>query len=81
MECYNFCSQHKTELHADIFEKRLGTFYRYTNKEQFVALKNNIGVSNGLTWNEKTNKFYYIDSCDLDVKEFDYDPKSGNICK
>lgn len=35
----------------------------------------------GLTWNEKTNKFYYIDSVDLDVKEFDYDPKTKNICK
>lgn len=44
-------------------------------------MKSEIGVSNGLTWNEKTNKFYYIDSCDLDVKEFDYDPKSGNICE
>lgn len=46
-----------------------------------MTLKSEIGVSNGLTWNEKTNKFYYIDSVDLDVKEFDYDPKSGNICE
>lgn len=75
---HNFLS---TELNCDIFEKRLGTFYRYTNKEQFVPLKSAIGVSNGLAWNEQTNKFYYIDSCDLDVKEFDYDPESGNICE
>lgn len=40
-----------------------------------------IGVSNGLTWNKDGTKFYYIDSCDLDVKEFDCDPKTGNICK
>lgn len=46
-----------------------------------MPLKNNIGVSNGLTWNEKTNKFYYIDSVDHDVKEFDYDPATGNICE
>lgn len=46
-----------------------------------MPLKREIGVSNGLTWNEKTNKFYYIDSCDLDVKEFDYDPKTGSICE
>lgn len=59
----------------------MGTFYRFTGKEQFVPLKNSIGVSNGLSWNEKTNKFYYIDSVDHDVKEFDYDPKSGNICE
>lgn len=35
----------------------------------------------GLTWNEKTNKFYYIDSAVYDIKEFDYDPKTKNICK
>lgn len=58
---------------------RLGTFYRYTKAEGFVVLKQKIGVSNGLVWNEKNNKFYYIDSCDLDVKEYDYDPKTGNI--
>ncbi|KAG5672043.1 hypothetical protein PVAND_002205 [Polypedilum vanderplanki] len=69
----------RLELVHDIFEKRLGTFYRYTSKEQFVPLKKNVGVSNGLTWNEKTNKFYFIDSVDLDVKEYDYDPVSGSI--
>ncbi|CRK88362.1 CLUMA_CG002139, isoform A [Clunio marinus] len=69
----------RIELEHDIFEKRLGTFYRYTNKEKFVPLKNQIGVSNGLTWNKEANKFYYIDSCDLDVKEFDFDSKTGNI--
>jgi len=71
----------RIEVGNDIFEKRLGTFYRYTKREQFVPLRASIGVSNGLTWNQKTNKFYYIDSVDLDVKEFDYDPATGNICK
>lgn len=69
----------RIEINTDIFEKRLGTFYRFTKQEQFVPLKRSIGISNGLTWNEKTNKFYYIDSCDLDVKEFDYDPVTGNL--
>jgi sugar lactone lactonase YvrE len=57
----------------------LGTFYRFTKDEQFVPLKSSVGISNGLAWNEKTNKFYYIDSVDLDVKEFDYDPVTGNL--
>lgn len=69
----------RIEIGNDLFEKRLGTFYRYTSKEQFVPLKPKIGCSNGLTWNERTNKFYYIDSVDLDVKEYDYDPKTKNI--
>ena len=77
---FSFCL-FSLELIHDIFEKRLGTLYRYTKSEQFVPLKQNVGISNGLTWNEKTNKFYFIDSVDLDVKEFDYDPTTGNLCK
>lgn len=73
-------NNNSSEINTDIFEKRLGTFYRYTKDEQFVPLKRSIGVSNGLAWNEKTNKFYYIDSVDLDVKEYDYDPVTGNLC-
>lgn len=64
---------------GDIFAARWGTFYRYTNATGFVPIKTHIGVSNGLCWNEQKNKFYYIDSCALDVKEFDYDPDTGNI--
>ena len=69
-----------SEINTDIYEKRLGTFYRFTKDEQFVPLKRSVGISNGLAWNEKTNKFYYIDSVDSDVKEFDYDPVTGNLC-
>lgn len=35
-------------------------------------------VSNGLCWDENT--FYYVDSCYKDVKAFDYDPDTGDIC-
>lgn len=71
----------RLEEMGDIFEKRLGSFYRYSKSSGFVVLKNKIGVSNGLAWNENTNKFYYIDSVDLDVKEYDYNPETGDICE
>jgi gluconolactonase len=71
----------RLEACGDIFDAALGTFYRYSNNTGFMPLKSKIGVSNGLAWNATTNKFYYIDSCTLDVKEFDYDPKTGGICK
>jgi gluconolactonase len=64
---------------GDIFAARWGTFYRYTKAAGFEPLKTHIGVSNGLCWNEKANQFYYIDSCDLDVKEYTYDKASGNL--
>lgn len=66
---------------GNIFEKRLGSLYKHSKENGFEKIRENIGVSNGLAWNEKNNKMYYIDSCDMDVKEFDYDSKTGDICK
>lgn len=37
-----------------------------------------VKVSNGLCWNE--TEFFYVDSCAMDVKVFDYDPETGEIC-
>lgn len=74
-----FAGTMRLEECGDIFAARWGTFYRYTKSSGFESLKTHIGVSNGLAWNEVTNKFYYIDSCDLDVKEFDYDSVTGDI--
>lgn len=66
---------------GDLFKLSHGAFYKFAANESLVTLRDPVRISNGLTWNEKTNKFYFIDSCDLDVKEFDYDPATGNICK
>lgn len=74
-----FAGTMRLEECGDIFAARWGTFYRYTKSNGFDILKTQIGVSNGLCWNEKKNKFYYIDSCDLDIKEYSYDPVTGNI--
>lgn len=71
----------RIEAKGDIFEARLGSLYKYSSENGFDKLKSNISVSNGLTWNEKAKKMYYIDSCDLDVKEFDYDSVTGALCK
>lgn len=66
---------------GDIFEVANGTLYKYAKDENVTTLRKDVAISNGLAWNTTTNKFYYIDSCQLDVKEFDYDPKTGNLCK
>lgn len=58
-----------------------GVFYRYAKSSGFVALKNDVGISNGLCWNEKLHKFYYIDSVTKDIKEFNYNPETGDLCK
>lgn len=68
---------------GDIFEAAEGNLYAHkcAKDKELSLLKTNIGVSNGLTWNAARGKFYYIDSCALDVKEFDYDTETGNICE
>ncbi|XP_055709062.1 regucalcin-like isoform X2 [Phlebotomus papatasi] len=74
-----FAGTMRLEECGDIFDARLGALYKFTKDGVFHKLKSNIGISNGLAWNEKTNKFYYIDSCALDVKEHSYNPVTGEI--
>lgn len=69
------------ESKFDLAEVRVGTFYRFTNETGTTALKGQIGISNGLTWDVKRKKFYYIDSVTRDVKQFDYDPVKSEICE
>lgn len=40
-----------------------------------------LGIPNGLTWDSKKKKFYYVDSLAFDIREYDYEEKTGNICK
>ncbi|XP_053670876.1 regucalcin-like [Anopheles nili] len=59
---------------GDLFAQKEGQLFRYTNGTMLVQ-KNNISISNGLTWDEPVNplRMYYIDSAALDVKAFDVD--------
>lgn len=57
-----------------------GAFYGYENGKCLKKFFGNVFISNGLTWVRKTRKFYYVDSCTYDIKEFDYDPNTGDIC-
>jgi sugar lactone lactonase YvrE len=70
-----------TEETGNIFDlkKRVGSLYRYTMEEGLVELKTKVGLSNGLAFNDKTNTMYYVDSYDLNIKQFMYDIKTGNI--
>lgn len=69
-----------SEEHGDIFAARKGTFYRFVAKTgKCVPLKSKICISNGLAWDESKKRFYYIDSGDLEVKEYDYNPDTGDI--
>lgn len=38
-------------------------------------------ISNGLTWDVKRNKFYFIDSPKRSITQYDFDLEKGEICK
>ncbi|XP_055303861.1 putative sugar lactone lactonase YvrE [Sitodiplosis mosellana] len=51
----------------------------YTRQDGLVRYRDDVYSSNGLTWDTHNNKFYYIDSCKFDIKEYDWDPSTGRI--
>lgn len=57
------------------------SLYSYDCEHGLRKLRSNVLISNGLTWNTKTNKFYYIDSCSHELIEYDYNSATGDICK
>lgn len=66
---------------CDTREPGKSAFYTYQPSKGVQQFFGGIKISNGLTWVRKTNKFYYIDSCTYDVKEFNYDSDTGNLSK
>lgn len=70
-----------TEETGNVFDltKRLGSLYRFTMTEGLTEIKNKVGLANGITFNEKTNTMYFVDSYDLNIKQYGYDVKTGTI--
>lgn len=65
----------------DLFEIAAGAVYKHVKGDGTKEVLNNIYVSNGMAWNETNNKCYYIDSCKFDVKEYDWNPSTGDLCE
>lgn len=63
----------------DPFKYRYGALYKYEQGGKVEVAIPDVGISNGLAWNDKTKKFYFADTADFDVKEYDYDIESGTI--
>lgn len=71
----------RSEKCGGLDEVAAGSLYKYIKGDGVYELVDNIYVSNGLAWDQEKNKLYYIDSCKYDVKEYDWDPSTGDICK
>lgn len=64
---------------ADILLEK-GTLYSF-EKGVPTPHVGKIGIANGIAFNVGLKKMYYIDSRSGTVDEYDYDVKSGKICK
>lgn len=65
---------------GDIFEVAIGALYKYDG-DGVRKLVQDVFISNGLAWDEKINKLYYIDTGKFDVKSYDWNPFTGDICE
>ncbi|XP_036345033.1 regucalcin-like, partial [Rhagoletis pomonella] len=54
----------------------LAALYKY-DKGNVSTVKKDVGISNGLAWNEKLKKFYYIDTDTYEVNAYDYNFDTG----
>lgn len=59
----------------------IASLYRYTMPTGAQRLVKDLKVAGGIDWNLAENLFYFIDSCNLTIREYNFDPVSGNICK
>lgn len=69
------------ETGDDIFDftKKIGSLYMFTLTGGLVELKSKVGFANGIAFNEKLGIMYFIDSHDLNVKQYLWDKKTGKI--
>lgn len=66
------------ELCSSVANSSLYSFSRKAGVQTvFTGMKMNLGFA----WYAKKQKFYYLDSCQFRITEFDWDPKTGMICK
>lgn len=61
-----------------VFSSTAGFYSLY--KGQLKRHLTNVGLSNGVAWNDPLKKFYHIDSWAGTISEFDFDAQTETIC-
>lgn len=62
-------------------EMNKGSLFSLTSRNTVKTQLTEVSIANGLAWNMKLNKFYYIDSPLKRIDQFDFDINNGTICK
>ncbi|MEX0647838.1 MAG: SMP-30/gluconolactonase/LRE family protein [Balneolaceae bacterium] len=56
-----------------------GSLYRLNSALTSKKILSDITISNGLAWNTRERKFYFIDTPEREIRSFDYDENTGEI--
>ncbi|SPP88044.1 regucalcin [Drosophila guanche] len=64
---------------GDIFTQFKGELYDWQAGGQVRKIKGEVGISNGLAWDEKAKKFYFIDTNTHEVHAYDYNVETGAV--
>ncbi len=59
--------------------KNKASLYRVNAEGQSQNMLDSITISNGIVWSNDKTKMYYIDTPSNEVKQFDYNDKTGSI--
>lgn len=62
-------------------EKEKGSLYTLIGRNRVKTHLTKVSIANGLAWNVKLKKMYYIDSPRRTVDQYDYNIDKGEICK
>lgn len=68
------------EFKPDFREKLDGSFFSFSKSAGLKYIsERQVAISNGITWDEKRNKMFYIDSLARNVKEYDYNQSTSDV--
>lgn len=57
------------------------SFYRHRTDNGVTRLFGGLLGTTGIAFNQKAKKLYHVGLCSLTIAEFDWDPKTGDICE
>lgn len=57
------------------------SFYMYTKSKGVQRLFGDVQSTNGVAVDRKRKKLYHLETCKQLLTQFDWDPKTGDICK
>lgn len=69
------------EFKPDFREKQDGSLFSFSKADGLKVVRDKVWISNGITWDEKRNKMYYIDSLARDLKQYDYNRSTSEVCE